>query len=219
MLFANTGTSIKTLRNKNNSVSIIPCKPTGFLIYIPTTSPDGCAMAEHMCTLSRQQVTTHQQRVNSGSVPFPSPPCSAVPITFSKFAAFSDNCHQPVVENELALSEQLLNSTDTQQQLNGSWSENVHGNCEPWSAPATYAGTNEIAFPYPSTTDLCQPLGPTSPTQASQTPQLVQSAQLIGIGSPTRKKCRLYVPCTCPNCTKLLGNSVNGVRNQDQTRK
>ena len=192
---------------------MIPCKPTGFLIYIPATSPDSCAMAEHMCMLYRQQVITHQQRVIHGSVPFPSPPYSALPLTFSKFAA---NC-QPCVDNKSAVSvfpEQPLNRADTQQQLNGSWSGNVCGNSEPMSAPATHATTNGTAFPYPSATSSRQPLSPTSPTQPSQPPQLVQPAQPIGIGSATRKK-HHCVPGTRSN----PANSVNGVRNQDQTRK
>ena len=214
--FANTGTSIKILRNKNNSVSIIPCKPTGLLIYIPATSPDSCAIVEHMYTLYRQQMTTHQQRLNHGSAPFPSPPCSALPLTFSKFVAFSDNC-QPRVDNESAVSvipEQPLNRADTQQQLNGSWAGNRRGNSEPQSASATHATTNGTAFPDPSTTSPCQPLSPRSPIQPSQPPQLVQPAQPIGTGSATRDKRRSML-CTCPNCV----NSVNGVRNQDQTSR
>ena len=174
-------------------------------------------MAEHMCMLYRQQVTTYQQRVNHGSVPFPSPPHSALPLTLPKPAAFSYNC-QPCVDNESAFSttpDQSLNREDPQQQVNGSWSGNVHENSEPMSAPATRAATNGTASPYPSTTSPCQPLSSTSSTQPSQPPQQGQSAQLMGPGSSTRKKCP-RVLCPCPN----RANSVNSVRNQlDQRRK
>ena len=159
-------------------------------------------MVEHMCTLalSKQQVTTYQQRVNDGSVPFPSQPYSALPLPSPKPAAFSDN-YQPHVDNESAFSvipDQSLNRADPQQQVNGSWQGNVHGNSESTSSIATHAATNGIASPYPSTTSPCQPLSPTSPTQPSQPPQQGQSAQLIGTGSTTTLHRR--VPCTCPNC-------------------
>ena len=144
-----------------------------------------------MCTLalSRQQVTTYQQRVNNGSVLFPLPPYSALPLTLPQRTAFSDNC-QPRVDNESAFSttpEQPLNKADSQQQLNGSWCKNVCGNSEPMSPIVTHVTTNGTACPYPSTTSPCQPLSPTSPTQPSQPPQQDQSAQLIGTGSVTRK--------------------------------
>ena len=170
-----------------------------------------------MQALSRQQVTTYEQRVNYESIPFPSSPYSPLQLTLSKFAAFSDNC-QPRVDNESAVSvipEQPLNSTDPQQQLNGSRAGNIHGNSEPRSPPATYASTNGTGFPDPSTTSSCQPLSPSSPTQPSQSPQLVQPAQPIGTGSATSDKYHSRVPCTCPNCS----NGVNDVRNQDQTIK
>ena len=167
-----------------------------------------------MCTLalSRQQETAYQQRVNHGSVPFPSPPYSALPLTSPKSVAFSDNC-QPRVDNESAFSvipNQSLNITDPQQQLNGSWSGNVHRNSQPMSAPATHATTNGTASPYPSTTSPCQPLSPTSPTQPSQPPQQGQSAQVIGTGSATRKKCHC-VPCTCLNCDNNRNNCLSRV--------
>ena len=171
-------------------------------MYIPVTSPDSCTMVEHMCTLalSRQQVTTYQQRVDHGGMPFPSPPYSAVPC----------------VDNELAFSaipEHLLNSTDQQQQFNGSSTGNVHGNCEPRS---THAATNETTFPDPSTTSPCQAPSPMSPTQPSQPPQQSQSVQSMDTGYATRKKCHhVYVPDTCPN----PANSVNSVRHQDQVGK
>ena len=152
-----------------------------------------------MCTLalSKQQVTTYQQRVNHGSVPFPSLPCSALPLILSKSAAFSDDC-QPPVNNEsafLATPEWPLNRADPQQQLNGSWSGNVHGNSEPMSAPATHAATNGTASSYPSTTSPCQPLSPTSPIQPSQPPQQGQPAQPLGKGYTKRKS---MVVCLAP---------------------
>ena len=173
-------------------------------------------MVEHICTLalSKQQVTTYQQRVNHESVPFPSPSYSALPLTLSKSTTFSDNC-QPRTNNESAFSvipDQPLNRADPQQQLNESWSGNVHGNSEPMSAPATHAATNGTVSPYPSTTSPCQPLSPTSPTQPSQPPQQGQSAHPTGTGSTTRKG-RRRVPCTCPNCV----DDVNGISNQDRT--
>ena len=198
---ANTDTSAK--EQSPDSDSIIPCKPTGFLIYIPATSPDSSTMVEHMCTLalSRQQVTIYQQRVNHGSMQFPLPPYSALQLTLPKSTAFSDDC-QPRVDNESAFSviipDQPLNRADPQQQVNGSWQGNVHGNSKPMSAPAIHAATNGTASPYPSTTSPCQPLSPTSPTQPSQPPQQGQSAQLIGTGSTTIL--RRHVPCTYPNC-------------------
>ena len=187
-------------------------------MYIPATSLDSSAMVEHMCTLalSKQLVTTYQQRVNHESVPFPLPPYSALPLTLSKSATFSDNC-QPHVDNKSAFSvtpDQSLNRADPQQQLidSGSWSGNVRGNSEPTSAPATHVATNGTASPYPSTTSPCQPLSPTSPTQPSQPPQQGQSAHPTGTGSTTRKG-RRRVPCTCPNCV----DDVNGISNQDRT--
>ena len=173
-------------------------KPAGLLI--PATSPDSCAMVESICTLSwpqeNVQVTTYQQRVNHGSVPFPSPPYSALPSTASKFDAFSDNYQPRVVDNGSAFSvipkleptspscahqyQQPLHSADPHQQHNGNWWGNVRGNSGPWSAPATHATTNGTAFPYPSTTSPFQPLSPTSPTHPSQPPQLVQPTQAIG---------------------------------------
>ena len=144
-----------------------------------------------MCTLalSRQQVTTHQQRVNHGSVPFPSPSYSAMPL---KFAAFSDNC-QPHVDNESAVSvipEQPLNRADTQLQLNGSWSGNVHGNSEPLSASTILMQPHSLTHPQPVHANH-------SAQQPSQPPQLVQPAQPIGAGSATTKKCHcVYVPDT-----------------------
>ena len=89
------------------------------------------------------------------------------------------------MENELTLSDQPLNRADPQQQLNESWSGNVHGNSEPMSAPATHAATNGTASLYPSTTSPYQPLSPTSPTQLSQPPQRGQPAHPIGIGFAT----------------------------------
>ena len=174
-------------------------------------------MVEHMCilALSRQQVTTYQQRVNHGSVPFPSPPYSALPLTLPRSTVFSNDC-QPHVNNESTFSatpEQPLDSTDPQQQLNGSWSGYVHRNSEPMSAPAICAATNGTASPYPPTTSPCQPLDPTSPTKPSQPPQLVQPAQSVGIGYVKRKVLHC-VPCTSPNCD----NGVNRVRNHGLPR-
>ena len=74
-------------------------------LLIPASSPDSCAMAERICTLSwlhkSVQVTTYQQRVNHGNMPFSSPPYSALQSTSAscKFEAFSDNCYQPCAYN------------------------------------------------------------------------------------------------------------------------
>ena len=166
-------------------------KPAGLLIPA-ATSPDSCAMVESICTLSWPQeavqgVQVLQPRLDHGTMPFPSPPYSALPSTSPKFEVFTDN-YQPRVDNNSAFSvipklepispscvhqyqQHPLHSADPQQQQhNANWWNNVRGNSGPWSAPATHATTNGTAFPYPSTTSPFQPLSPTSPSP-SQPPQ------------------------------------------------
>ena len=179
-------------------------------------------MVENMCTLAlpRHQVTTYQQGINHRSVSFPSPPYSALPFTLSKFAAFSDN-YQPHVNNESAFSvipEQPLNRAcaDPQQQLNWSWSVNLHGNSGQWLAPTTHATTNIATFLEPSTISPCQTLSPMSPTRPSQPQQHGQSVLSMGTGYAAREKHHcVCMSDTCPN----PANSVNGVRNLDQAEK
>ena len=163
-------------------------KPAGLLIPA-ATSPDSCGMVEGICTLSWPQegvqgVQVLQHRpLNHGTMPFPSPPYSALPSTSPKFEVFTDN-YQPRMDNGSAFSvipklepispscmhqyqQQPLHSADLQQQQqqqNANWWNNVRGNSGPWSAPATHVTTNGTAFPYPSTTSPFQPLSPTSPS-------------------------------------------------------
>ena len=159
-------------------------KPAGLLI--PTTTPD-CAMVEGICTLQWPQEngpTVFQQRVNHPTMPFPSPPYSALPSTTTKFEAFSDNYQPPIriASEQGSTPFGLIPKAEPtspgcahhfqqpvhEEHSNNWWGNNVRGNSGPWSAPATHATTNGTAFPYPSTTSPFQPLSPTSPNQPAQ---------------------------------------------------
>lgn len=199
-------------------------KPAGLLI--PASSPDNCAMVESICTLSwpqdSVQVTTFQQRVNPGNVPFPSPPYSALPSSSPKFEVFSDN-YQPRVDNGGPVFpvipklepispncahqyQQPLHSADAhQQQHSGNWWPNVRGNSGPWSAPATHATTNGTAFPYPSTTSPFQPLSPTSPSPPSQ--PAAQPGQPIGTVTFTTTVDPTSIPQQQPQMESVCWNN------------